>query len=175
MKILPRVVLSIFALIVLVALIAYADGVTLPVDHRISVSGTVAAPPDRVYARIADFVHGPAWRPQLESVQVLPKDDSRDAWVEDYGSGQKMQFVALTSAPPDKAGHGMREVQTKDPSYGGTWTYALSPGPRPDTTTLTITEAGYINPPIYRFVMAHILGPTKNLNDYMRDMQAAAK
>jgi hypothetical protein len=27
---------------------------------------------------------------------------------------------------------------------------------------------------MYRFMMAHILGPTANLNQYMKDLQAAA-
>jgi hypothetical protein len=59
-------------------------------------------------------------------------------------------------------------------SYGGTWSYELSPGPSPNSTKLQITETGFIKPPIYRFMMAHIFGPTRNLDMYLKDIQAAA-
>ena len=66
-------------------------------------------------------------------------------------------------------------MKLEDPhaAYGGTWTYELSPGPDPATTTLKITEDGFIKPPAYRFVMARVMGPTKNLDDYMKAIQAA--
>jgi hypothetical protein len=174
MKILLRIVLSVVGLVALVVLIAYADGATLPVDHSVSVTGTVAAPPAKVFALITDIANGASWRHEVKSVQVLPQDNTRDAWIEDLGSGQKMKFLATTTVPVDATGHALRKVEVKDPSYGGTWTYDLSPGSTPNTTTLKITEDGYINPPIYRFMMAHIFGPTKNLDEYMHDIQAAA-
>jgi len=176
MKILLRVVLSIVALIAVVALTAFAIGATMPVDHSASVSGTVAAPPEKVFALITDIANGPKWRPEVKSVQILPKDNTRDAWVEDLGSGQTMKFLAVTTAPPDANGHGVRAVKLDDPGamYGGVWTYELTPGPSPNTTTLQITEKGYINPPIYRFVMKYVFGMTKNLDDYMKHIQAAA-
>ena len=69
-----------------------------------------------------------------------------------------------------------REVLLDDPnaSYGGTWTYELAPGESPATTNLRITESGFIKPPVYRFLMSHVMGPTRNLEKYMKDIQAAA-
>jgi hypothetical protein len=82
-----------------------------------------------------------------------------------------MTFLAVRTEAPKR-----RDVQLDEPraSYGGTWTYELSPGPTPDSTTLQITETGFIRPAIYRFVMVHIIGPTHNLDVYMKDIQAAA-
>jgi hypothetical protein len=174
MKILLRTVLSVIGVVAFVALAAFALGATMPIDHSVSVSGEVAAPPAKVFALITDIAAGASWRPEVKSVAVLPKDNTRDAWIEDLGSGEKMKFLALTTVPPDATGHALRKVETKDPSYGGTWTYDLSPGVSPDTTTLKITEDGYINPPIYRFMMKYVFGPTKNLDDYMKHIQAAA-
>jgi hypothetical protein len=107
----------------------------------------------------------------VKSVTLLRPDQGRDRWVEHLKYGQFMTFLALRTDPPMR-----RDVRLDDPkaSYGGTWTYELSPGPEPDTTTLRITEAGYIKPPLYRFIMVHVLGPTYNLNEYMKDIQAAA-
>lgn len=174
MKILLKIVLSLVAIVVLIGLGAFALGATMPIDHSVSVTGEVAAPPQKVFALITNISAGPTWRPEVLSVEVLPRDNSRDAWVEDLGHGVKMKFLATTTVPPDQTGHAVRKVKLDDASYGGTWTYDLSPGPSPDTTTLKITEDGYINPPIYRFMMKYIFGPTKNLSDYLTHIQAAA-
>ncbi len=174
MKILLRIVLSVIGLVGLVILGAYADGATMPIDHSVSVTGTVGAPPAKVFGLITNIAAGPTWRPEVQSVEVLPKDNTRDAWIEDLGHGVKMKFLATTTVPVDPSGHALRQVKLDDPSYGGTWTYDLSAGPTPDSTTLKITEDGFIKPPIYRFMMAHVFGPTKNLDDYMKHIQAAA-
>ncbi len=177
MKTLLRVILVILGILVVIVLGAYADGAMMPLEHTVSVSGVVAASPEKVFARIIDIAAGSTWRPEVKNVTVLPKDNSRDAWIEDLGSGQTMKFLAITTVPPDASGHAIRVVKLDDPGaqYGGVWTYDLSPGPTPGTTNLTITEAGYINPPIYRFMMAHVFGTTKNLQEYMNHIQAATK
>ena len=187
MKILLKIVLSVIGIVALVALGAFALGATMPVDHSVSVTGVVAAPPAKVFAMITDISAGPTWRPEVKSVEVLPKDNFRDAWIEDLGSGQKMKFLATTTAPPQPYGPNVgpetivatRVVKLDDPGaqYGGVWTYELSPT-RTNTgdqaTLLKITETGYINPPVYRFMMKYVFGPTKNLDDYMKHIQAAA-
>jgi hypothetical protein len=103
---------------------------------------------------------------------VLQPDQGRDHWVEHLKYGQFMTFLATRTEPPVR-----RDVLLEDPkaSYGGTWTYELSPGPDLATTTLRITENGFIKPPLYRFIMVHVMGPTHNLDQYMKDIQAAAK
>ena len=174
MKILLRIVLSVIGLVAFVALGAFAIGATMPVDHSVSVTGTVDAAPAKVFAKITNIAAGPSWRPEVQSVEVLPKDNSRDAWVEDLGHGVKMKFLAITTVPPDETGHAIRKVKLDDDSYGGAWTYEVSPGATPNTTNLKITEDGYFNPPIYRFMMKYVFGPTKNLDDYLHHMQAAA-
>jgi hypothetical protein len=173
-KILLRIALTlvfILALIGILGIIAYVDGSTLPVDHTVSVTGTIAAPPGKVFARITNIVDAPSWRHAVKAVTVLPPDNGRDHWIEDLGHGQTMTFLAVRTESPTR-----RDVLLDVPNaaYGGTWVYELSPGPTANTTTLKITETGFIKPPMYRFMMAHILGPTANLNQYMKDLQAAA-
>ena len=169
--------MKIVALVVLILLIAggaavYADGSRQPVDHTITVSGVVAAPPEKVFTLISDVAHAPDWRPAVKSVTVLKKDKDRDHWVEHLAHGQYMIFLATRTEPPFR-----REVMLDDPkaSYGGTWTYQLAPGPSPDSTTLTITETGYIRQPLYRFVMARVIGMTHNLDEYLKDIRAGVK
>ena len=150
----------------------YEDGARQPVNHSVSVAGVVNAPQEKVFSLITDVAHGSNWRPAVKSVTVLQKDHDRDHWVEHLDHGQFMTFLATRTDAPVR-----RDVMLDDPkaSYGGTWTYELAPGPRPDTTTLKITETGFIKPPIYRFVMKHVMGMTHNLDQYMHDVQAAAR
>jgi uncharacterized protein YndB with AHSA1/START domain len=178
LKILRPIALTFVALLAIVAvigIIAYADGNSLPVNHTISVTGTIAAPPAKVFARIADPALAPTWRPEVKVVTMLPPVDSagtkEDHWVEDLGHGETMTLLATRTEAPMR-----RDVLLDVPgaAYGGTWTYEVSPGATPGTTTLKITEAGFIHPPLYRFMMAHVYGPTHNLDQYMKDMQTVA-
>jgi uncharacterized protein YndB with AHSA1/START domain len=167
--------MKVFGIILLIVVLAgvgvYVDGARLPYDHSVSVTGVVNAPPEKVFALITNVAKGADWRSGVKSVTLLDSDQGRDRWVEHLKYGQYMTFLALRTDPPMR-----RDVKLDDPkaSYGGTWTYELAPGPEAGTTTLSITEAGYIKPPVYRFVMAHVMGMSYNLNQYMKDIQAAA-
>jgi hypothetical protein len=165
------------AIILIILLIAggiavYADGAIQPVDHSVSLSGVVEAPQQKVFGLITDVAHAADWRPAVKSVTVLKEDNNRDHWVEHLGYGQFMTFLATRTESPSR-----RDVVLDDSkaSYGGSWTYELSPGPSPNTTTLKITENGFIRPPVYRFLMRHVLGLNHNLDQYMHDIQVAAK
>jgi hypothetical protein len=176
MKTLRRILIAVVVFAAIFLAIAYIDGTTLPLDHTTTVSGVVNAPPDQVFARIADVGSGASWRHSVKSVQMLPAKQTaagpQQSWIEDLGHGQTMKFLAVASDAPSK-----REVSLAVPNaaYGGSWIFQLAPGPKPNTTTLNITEDGYIKPPLYRFLMAHVLGSTRNLDQYLDDMQASFK
>ncbi|HEV2645678.1 MAG TPA: SRPBCC family protein [Acidobacteriaceae bacterium] len=159
------------SLLVLAGVIVYIDGAQLPYDHTVSVTVIVAAPQDKVFALIANVANGANWRPEVKSVNTLTPDQGRAHWVEHLAHGRYMTFLALNTAAPNH-----REVQLDEPraAYGGVWTYELSAGPTSGTTTLQITEKGFIKPPVYRFVMTHVVGSTHFLDQYMKDIQAAA-
>ena len=161
----------ILLLLVVAGVVVYTDGARLPYYHTVSVTGIVPAPQDKVFALITNVAKGSDWRPAVKSVTVLQQDKGRDHWVEHLDHGQFMTFLATRTEAPIR-----RDVLLDEPkaSYGGAWTYELSPGPTPNTTTLSITESGFIKPPVYRFIMTHVIGPTHNLDQYMRDIQAAA-
>jgi uncharacterized protein YndB with AHSA1/START domain len=172
-----KIVLAVLAILVVSVAVVVLLGAFEPLNHTTTVTGTIAAPPAQVFALITDIAAAPKWRHQVQSVQVLPQDEGRDHWIEDLGHGQKMPFLAIRTLPPNLDGHALREVRLSDPgaSYGGTWTYTLTPGTTPNTTALQITETGFIKPWIYRFMMAHIFGMTRNLDQYMHDLQAAVQ
>ena len=139
--------------------------------------GVVDAPPAKVYGLITGVGDGASWRHSVKAVKVLPPDQGRDHWIEDLGHDQTMSFLAVRTEPVSASGTARRDVMLNDPSasYGGTWTYLISPGDSPQQTKLSITEAGFIKPPVYRFMMRHVMGMTANLDQYMADIKAAAK
>jgi hypothetical protein len=167
--------MKVFCIILLVLVLAgaavYVDGAHLPYNHSVSVTGIVPAPQDKVFAIITNVTKGSDWRPAVKSVTLLEPDQGRDHWVEHLDYGQYMTFLATRTEAPVR-----RDVLLDEPKkpYGGTWTYELSPGPEPLTTTLRITETGFIKPPLYRFIMTRVFGPTRNLDQYMTDIKAAA-
>jgi polyketide cyclase/dehydrase/lipid transport protein len=167
--------MKILGVIVLVLLIAcglvYADGARMPSTHTVSVSGVVQAPQDKVFALITNVKNADSWRPEVKSVTTLDPEHGRDHWVEHLAYHQYMTLLATETVAPT-----LRRVKLDEPKakYGGTWTYELSPGPSAASTKVKITEDGYINPPLYRFMMARVMGPTKNLDTYLKDLQAAA-
>jgi uncharacterized membrane protein len=175
LRVIALTLICLIAILGIVGGIAYLGGSRLPVEHTASVTGTIDAPPARVFARIADIAIAPTWRPAVKAVQILPPDNGRDHWIEDLGHGNTMTFLAMRTEPPlSPAQTGRREVLLDVPgaAYGGTWTYEVRPGPASNTTSLTITEAGFIHPPIYRFMMVHVIGPTHNLDEYLKNLRA---
>ena len=172
-----KIAFAVLAVLVLAVAVVLILGALQPLNHTTTVTGTIAAPPAQVFHLITDIAAAPKWRHAVQSVQVLPPDEGRDKWVETLDHNQKMAFLATRTVPTSPSGHALREVRLNDPgaSYGGTWTYTIAPGPAPNTTTLQITESGFIKPWFYRFMMAHVVGMTKNLDQYMHDLQAATR
>ena len=123
--------LAVLLLLVVAGVAVYADGSRMPYDHSVSVTGVVPAPQAKVFALITNVAHGSDWRPAVKSVTTLQPDNGRDHWVEHLAHGHFMTFLATNTVAPTR-----REVALDDPSasYGGTWTYELSPGPTPNTT-----------------------------------------
>lgn len=166
-----KIVSVILILLVIAGAAVYIDGSHISASHTVSVTGVVNAPPEKVWSLITNVEKVPDWRRSVKAVTMLQQDSGRDHWVEHLAHGRFMTFLAVRSEPPVR-----RDVQSDDPKapYGGVWTYELSPGSSPSTTNLRITETGYINPPIYRFFMARVVGLTRNLNLYLKDIQTAA-
>jgi hypothetical protein len=171
MKTLAKILLSLVLLVVVAGLIVYGIGMTLPVNHSTSRTDIINAPPDKVFALITNIPAQPTWRKGVQRVEILPPKNGGDHWREDLGHNQFMTFTATKTDTPIH-----REVLLDDPgaSYGGTWTYELAPTGA-DATTLTITEAGFIHPPLYRFMMHHVIGMTHNIDQYFTDIKAAAQ
>ncbi len=174
MRIILRILLGLVLIAGVIGVVVYALGARLPVDHVATISGTVEATPAKVFSLITDIASDPKWRKDVKSVAMLSRAPGYERWIEILGDGSKMEFHAVRTVPPGPDGHATREVELEGTSYGGTWTYSISPGPTPNETALQITERAFVHPPIYRFMMVYIFGITSNLKQYLHDIEAAS-
>jgi uncharacterized protein YndB with AHSA1/START domain len=152
------------AVIALVVIIGYA----LPVAHVASRDGVIAAPPDRVFALIADVERYPSWRSGVASVDVVSRTP-RLRWIETDRSGDTITFEVVEAHPPSK-----RVTRIADPSlpFGGTWICELRP--EGSGTRIVVTERGEVYNPVFRFMSRFVFGHTATMEAFLKDVSARA-
>ena len=74
-----------------------------------------------------------------------------------------MTFGIIEEDPPARM---VARVLDEDLPWGGTWTWEVSPAA--NGARLTITERGYVNNPIFRFIGTHFIGFNKTIDSYLR-------
>ena len=153
-------------LVVVLVLVGY----TLPVKHRATVSATIAASPDRVFALIANAKDFPNWRTGVRSVEILPSTDGKPRWREVSSSGT-IPFVVESADPPTRL---VGRIDSRSLPFGGTWTYDLKPDSA-GGTRLQITEDGEIYNPIFRLVSRFFLGYEGTMRQYAADVERKLK
>ena len=149
---------GIAALIALMALV----GAFIPRDHRATSTISLRQAPDRVWKAVRDLGGIPAWWPEMKQSERLPDRDGHEVWRQKVG-GFDMPLVIVESNAP-------RRMVTKIDSgeraaFGGTWTYELivdSGG-----TRISVTEAGWIANPIFRFLSRFVFGYYGSLDGYL--------
>lgn len=159
-----RALIAIAALIAIVIVVGYA----LPVAHVATREATIPAPPDKVFAAIADVDRYAAWRADVASVDVVSRAPAL-RWVETDRRGDKIAFEVVESQPPLK-----RVTRIADPSlpFGGTWTYEL----RADGagTLVVITEHGEVYNPVFRFMSRFVFGHTSTMETFLNELRSRA-
>jgi uncharacterized protein YndB with AHSA1/START domain len=146
------------ALFVVMALV----GLFVAREHRATSTISLRQPPDSVWKVVRDLGNGPAWWTELKSAQRLPDRDGHEVWRQKL-SGFDVPIIVLESSPPSKL------VTQIDPTaggaFGGTWTYELTPDS--GGTRISVTEAGWIGNPIFRFLSRFIFGYYGSLDGYL--------
>lgn len=150
--------------LVLVAGVLYLVGTFVPRNHRAACRATFAASPEAVYTLLADVAGAPAWRPELTAVRALAPVDGRPAFVEESSQGA-VRYVLERDEPPRT-----RVLRIDDDAlpYGGTWTFELAPGA--SGTTLTLTEDGFVKPPIFRALAHFVFGYHSTMEGYLANL-----
>lgn len=139
-------VLIVLAVLIALAALVMVVGALRPKSHVASHTVVLAAPPDRVWATIADVEHTPEWVPDIRTVERLPDRDGRPSYKEGFG-GFEATTVITVSEPPRRM---VKEILPSGPFYGS-WTWELAP--EGAGTRLTITERGTVENPFFRGMM----------------------
>jgi hypothetical protein len=147
------------ALVVLMALI----GAFVSRDHRATSTISLQQAPDSVWKVVRDIGGAPAWFSAMEKSERLPDRDGHEVWHQKM-SGFDVPIIVLESTSPG------RLVTQIDPAaggaFGGTWTYELAPDST--GTRISVTEAGWISNPIFRFMSRFLFGYYGSLDKYLR-------
>jgi len=151
------------ALVVLVALVAVI-GLLLPKNHLASRSSHFRQPPQAIW----DAITGPPdWRPDIRSFEKLAPRDGHRAWKEIDKHGQAIAYESVEENPPH---HLVTRIADPKLPFGGTWTHEIVP--ESNGCQLTITEAGEIYNPIFRFMSRFVLGYSGSIETYLKALHA---
>lgn len=151
---------------VLVALVAsvFIVGALLPREHVAARAAELRVPPESLWVAITDIEAFPAWRPGLSHIEALPPNEGHPVWREhtDYGP---LTFEAVVQESPRRM---VTRIVDQDLGFGGEWTYDIVPtalGSR-----LTITENGFVDSPLFRFMSRFVFGQTSTMEAYLRGL-----
>jgi len=152
-------------------LLTYVVGIFLPRDHVVAMSIDLNKDPGTVWSMISDFGNTPKWRTDISSVRMDAPVDGKVRFTESGGQGD-VQFEVVSQQMLFR--QSVRVVDDDQP-FGGVWTWQLErmlDGTAPKTR-LTITEAGFINSPIFRTMGALFFSPTDTIESYLTALAKA--
>ena len=158
-------IIRVLGIIVALALCVVAIGAALPRQHVVSRQAMYHQPPEAIWQAIMDYEQFPAWIKGVARVETFQPPDGHPGWTEVLSSGMRIPLEITTQDPP-------RRLVTRiaDPKlpWGGTWTTEITPGP--GGSVMRITEDGYVNNPLFRFLSRFVFGYTDTLDSYMKSL-----
>ena len=167
MKIALVILLGVVALLAVATLVLQLAGSRMPREHRSQITVTLKATRTAVWAAITDYAAMPAWWPAVKSVRTEKTSDGTElTWNKDR-HGQEIPFRTGESRANEKL---VRVIAKDDLSFGGTWTFALADAPG-GGTQLTLTEDGFVNPPIFRAMANWFFGLDTTQKDYLAHLE----
>jgi len=164
MRLFLIILASVASLASLVALVAII-GALLPRDHVARLTARIAAPPAAVWSAITDAASFTTWRADVTKVDLLPATASGPSWREYSRHGAITMVVDLAQPPHRLVGR----IADEGLPYGGKWIYEIEPD-GDSASRVTITEAGSVYNPIFRFVSRFIMGHTASIDTYLRSL-----
>ena len=155
-----RTIFGIGGGLLLLGVLAWGVGRSLPPDHSVTVVDTLAAAPDSTWDALTDVWAYPQWRPGVDAVEIIALD-GRPAWREQGPSGE-FTFEIVDVDPPH---HMVTRLAGADLPVGGTWSWSLRP--EGDGTIVEVREEGTIRSPIQRFLAHFVTGHADSMESYL--------
>jgi uncharacterized protein YndB with AHSA1/START domain len=150
------------AIVAIIAIIAII-GAALPREHRVAMSARIAAPPESVWAALTTPAEFPAWRRDVQRVELLPATPTGASWREHGSNGAITYAVDAAERPRRLVGR----IADEGLPFGGSWEYRIEPDGEA-ASRVTIVERGSVYNPIFRFVSRFIVGHTRTIDSYLR-------
>ena len=143
-------------LVVVIALI----GLALPRDHITARRTVLAKSPAEVWSALIDLDAQPTWRRGLKKIERLSPTSFRE---------HSTQGTITFEITDDRASE-LRVTRIADAKlpFGGRWIYELAPDGA--GTRLTITEAGFIKNPIFRFMSKTVFSSASTIEKFLTDL-----
>lgn len=155
------------ALLLALILVVFIVGSLLPREHVARSTLVLPVPADTAWAAIRDFERVAGWWDDLTAVRRVDDPEGREIWQHTMRGDAIAIAVERSDAPEILV---TRVMAGPDAPYGGIWTYQLETVP--SGTRITITEAGYINSRLFRFVAATFMGLHHTMDSYLTDLAA---
>jgi uncharacterized protein YndB with AHSA1/START domain len=152
---------AVVGLVVLMTLI----GMMVARDHRATSTAILHQPADSVWKVVRDLGGVPAWWPEVTESVRQPDKDGREVWRQKV-SGFDMPLIVIESSAPSRL---VTQIDTSaGGAFGGTWTYELTPDSAGGGIRISVTEAGWIGNPIFRFLSRFVFGYYGTLDGYLK-------
>ena len=156
-------ILNVGAVLVIVVVLITLIGLMLPRAHRATRMIRLNQPPEFVFAAIT----GPQdWRPGVKRTDLPAAPGQPRQWTEQTRHGP-ITFEEVTCEPPRL--YRSRIADEKLP-FAGTWTYEVTPAADGRGCSVRITEDGEVKNPIFRFVGRFLIGYSRTIETYLRDL-----
>jgi len=159
-----RYLLIAAAILGALVLLVLAIGWSLPVKHTAASGVTINTAAGPIYNLITDVERYPQWRSSVERTERLP-DSAGKTRFREVGSDGTILYEVESAEPNRRI---VTRIADRSLPFGGSWTYELIP--RGDSTTLRITENGEVYNPLFRFVSRFVMGHTRTIDTYLRDV-----
>jgi polyketide cyclase/dehydrase/lipid transport protein len=150
---------AIFAVAAVIALI----GLQLPKEHVSSQTRHFKTPVGAVWDVVSDVVGAAAWRSDLASIE--PVDLNR--WREVSKKGRAVLYERVEVQAPLRL---VIRIADLSLPYGGYWTFELSEDGK-KAAWLTITENGFVNNPILRFLSRYVISQSNSIETYLDSLE----
>ena len=174
MKQFIRALTFIVAGIVVLVGVAGIAGWVSPRRHHAATMVVLQTPRDSVWAVLSDMEHAATWRRDITGVKRLDDRDGHAVWEQQSPDGA-WALVVTALEPPTRM---VTTVADTSQGFGGTWTFTLrdtavsagAGGALATGTSVTLSEAGFVDPPLFRFLARYVFGLHTAQRATLRDL-----